>query len=287
MSSLKQSIFWVALYLVAIVILAQFDYYDETIIIDFAKYFYITALLVIPVTVFLPSISKVNVSIPMIVWGGVYLAELQYFDRSSSIDSFVVMLLEFILIEVGAWLGYQLAFGISHAESVMDAMALGAFPNRTLSIEDASKQIKTEFTRSRRFHRPLGMVVLKAYTDEQVRIKELMANFQSDLRNRFSFARIGQVIDEHIRQTDMVFRDRGSRFVVLCPETDRENARVLARRITEAIEHRTGMQVHFGVADFPNDAINFDDLMDVALSRLAHPEKDLNSIPTPENVEVH
>jgi len=287
MSSLKQSLFWSAFYITAILILAQFDYFEDTNVIDFANYFYIVAIVIIPVTIFVPSISKVNVFLPMFVWGCIYLVLLQSLNRTaSSTDSFAVVVLEFVLVETGAWLGYQLAFGIRHAESIMDAMALTAFPNRTQFIDDSFKQIKTEFTRSRRFHRPLGLLVLRVHTDDRVRIKEMVATIQNDLWSRFSFARVGQVIDEHIRQTDMVFRDRGSRFVVLCPETDRQNTEVLARRILEAIEHRTGMQVNFGVADFPNDAINFDDLMDVALSRLAHPEKDLNLLKTPESIEV-
>jgi GGDEF domain-containing protein len=289
MSSLKKSIFWVTVYLSAIVILAQFDYFDDTIIIDFAKYFYITGLLVVPVTVFIPSISKVNVFVPMFVWGCIYLVVMQSFDRAASSvdDSFIVAILEFIMIEAGAWLGYQLALGINHAESVMDAMALAAFPNRTQSLQDASRKIKTEFTRSRRYHRPLGLLVLQFHLDEHVRINELVASIQNDLSSRFSFARIGQVIDEHIRQTDMVFRERGNRFVILCPETTRENVEVLARRIVEAVEHRTKMQVDCGVADFPNDALNFDDLLDLAISRLARQDKSAELMHTHENVEVH
>jgi hypothetical protein len=59
----------------------------------------------------------------------------------------------------------------------------------------------------------------------------------------------------------------------------------------EAIEHRTGVRVVWGVAGFPVDAINFDDLMDAAVSRFAYPlleaeKKDLAS-PRPESVEVH
>lgn len=289
MSTLKQSIFWVAFYLIAVVILAQFDY-QEAPIIDFAKYFYLTAIVVVPATVFFPSVSKVNVFIPMAIWGCIYLVILQMLDRSASAPhgSLAIVTLEFVLVEAGVWLGYQLAFGISHAESVMDAMALTAFPNRTQSLQDSSKQIKTEFTRSRRFHRPIGLLVLQIAPGEHIQIKEMIASIQHDLWNRFSFARIGQIIDEHIRQTDMVFHERGSRFVILCPETEYDNTLVLAKRIVDAIEHRTGLQVKFGAADFPNDAINFDDLLDIALARLVHPAaKDSNLMSTPESVEVH
>jgi GGDEF domain-containing protein len=209
-------------------------------------------------------------------------------DRTASSPngSFAVVLLEFILVEVGAWLGYQVAYGISHAESVMDAMALTAFPNRTMHIHEASRQIKTEITRCRRFHRPLGLLVLQIHADDHIRIKELVGSMRQDLWNRFSFARIGQVIDEQIRQTDMVFRERGGRLVILCPETDQENITILAKRISETVEHRTGIRVDTGYAGFPDDAINFDDLMDTAITRLTHPERYRTTLPEPENIEV-
>ena len=272
MSNLKNSIFWIAFYLTGIVVLAQFDY-NDTPIVDFAKYFYFAAIVVLPATIFFPSISKVNVWIPMAVWGAIYVSLLQVIDRTASSDgAFGTVVLEFILVEAGVWLGYQLAYGISHAESVMDAMALTAFPNRTQDIQEAGKQIKIEFTRSRRFHRPLGLLVLQVASDNHLHIKELVANIQHDLWNRFSFARVGQVIDEQVRQTDMVFRDRSSRFVILCPETDRTGVQSLAIRIVEAIEHRAGVHFIWGLADFPGDAINFDDLLDIAVSRMIHPE---------------
>lgn len=270
MSSLKQSIFWLTFYLAIVFILAQFDYVDSPII-DFAKYFYFMVMVAVPATIFFPFIAKVNVLVPLIVWGSIYLVMLQALDRTVSApnSTFPIILLEFILVLIGIWLAYQLANGISHAESVMDAMALSAFPNRTQNIQEASKQIKTEVTRSRRYHRPLSLLVLQINpSDQHLAVEQMVFKIQHDLESRFSFARIGQVIDEYSRQTDMVFRERRNRFVVLCPETDYQNSQILAQRICDAIENRTGIQVAWGVAAFPDDALNFDDLMDVANSKL-------------------
>ncbi len=271
MSNLKQSIFWVTFYLAIIFVLAQFDYSDSPII-DFAKYFYFLAMIAVPATIFFPFVSSANVVIPMVIWGAIYLILLQVLDRTSSApySTFPIILLEFILIEIGVWLAYQLANGISHAESIMDVMALSAFPNRTIDIDQASKQIKIEITRSRRYHRPLGLIVLQASPDENLTNAELVSVLKKDLSRRFSFARIGHVVDEHIRQTDMVFRDRFNRFVIFCPETAFQNTQILAERIEEAIRIKTGRQVLWAVAAFPDDALSFDDLLDVANAKLAH-----------------
>lgn len=269
MSSLRQSIFLVATYLAAIFVLAQFDYTNSPII-DFAKYFYFAVMVAVPVTIFFPKITKVSVVIPMILWGSIYFVLLQMLDRSVSVpnSTFAIVLLEFVLVLLGVWLGYQLADGISHAESILDAMAISAFPNRVQDIHEASRQIKVEITRSRRYYRPLSLVVLSAEISGSSS-PSFFFNIQHDLTNRFSVARMSQIIDEHIRQTDLVFRDQRSRFIILCPETKKEDSVLLAERIMGVVKNMTGLDLFFGTAVFPDDAINFDDLIDAAFHRLS------------------
>jgi hypothetical protein len=271
MSSLKQSIFWVSFYIAAIFLLAQFDYSDSPII-DFAKYFYFSVMVAVPSTVFFPNINKVNVAVVVTIWGCIYFALLQMLDRSVSApnSTFAIVLLEFVLLLIGVWLAYQLADGISHAESILEAMALSAFPNRVIGLHEASQKIKLEITRSRRYYRPMSIVVLSAEISLAASSGNLLLNIQHDLSNRFSIARIGQVIDEHARQTDMVIRDDRNRFILLCPETNYESSMLLANRINEIVKRMTGIDMFYGAAAFPDDAINFDDLVDVALGRLSN-----------------
>lgn len=270
MTSLKRSLFWAALYLAAIFVLGQTDYISSPIV-DFASYFYITVMVAVPVTLFFPSISRVSVFVPVLVWAGVYMVILQTINRSGSTvaGEFSVIVMEFILLEVGVWISYQLAGQISHAESLMDALALSAFPNRAHDIEAEEKRIKIELTRSRRYHRPLGLVVIESESDDEKLAREMLKSIQHDLMLRFTSARVGQIIDDRVRQTDLVMRDHHGRFIILCPETDLDSATLMARRISQAITERTNLQVLYGVAAFPDEALTFDDLLHKAKSRAA------------------
>jgi GGDEF domain-containing protein len=208
--------------------------------------------------------------VPLSVWAGVYLVLLQIIDRglSANIDEFSVIVLEFVLLEAGVWFAYQLAVQLSHAESIMDALALSAFPNRAHDIEEEQQRIKIELTRSRRYHRPLSLVVIESLGDDEKVAIEMLKGIQHDLMNRFTSARVGQIIDDRIRQTDLVLRDHRGRFVILCPETDLPSAELLAKRIIHAIKERTDLHVLFGVAAFPDEALTFDDLLHTARERL-------------------
>ena len=269
MTYLKRSFFWAAFYLAVIFVLGQTDYSGRPII-NFASYFYLAVILAVPVTLFFPSISRVSSYVPLSVWAGVYLVLLQIVDRglSANTDEFSVIVLEFVLLEVGVWFAYQLAVQLSHAESIMDALALSAFPNRAHDIEEEQQRIKIELTRSRRYHRPLSLVIIESLSaDDKVAI-EMLKGIQHDLMNRFTSARVGQIIDDRIRQTDLVLRDYRGRFVVLCPETDLASAELLAKRIVQAVKERTDLLVLFGVAAFPDEALTFDDLLHTASERL-------------------
>ena len=269
MTNLKRSFFWAAFYLAVVFVLGQTDYAGRPIV-NFASYFYLAVILAVPVTLFFPAISRVSAYVPLSVWAGVYLVLLQIIDRdlTANTGEFSVIVLEFVLLEAGVWFAFQLAAQLSHAESIMDALALSAFPNRAHDIEEEQQRIKIELTRSRRYHRPLSLVVIEALGNDAKIATEMLKGIQHDLMNRFTSARVGQIIDDRIRQTDLVLRDHRGRFVVLCPETDLASAELLAKRIIQAITERTDLQVFFGTAAFPDEALTFDDLLHTARERL-------------------
>ena len=269
MTNLKRSFFGVALYLAVIFVLAQADYANRPII-NFANYFYLAVMVAMPFTLFFPSISRISVLAPMGLWAGVYLLLLQTLNRKLSTPSsdLSVIVLEFILLEVGVWSIHQLSVQVSQAESIMAALALSAFPNRSRDIDSENQRIKIELTRSRRYHRTLSIVVISAEPADEDKTRELAKSIQHDLLMQFSSARVGQIVDERIRQTDMVLRDHKGRFIVLCPETDFTNVALLAERIAEAIREKTALRVRWGVAAFPDEALTFEDLLQKAESRL-------------------
>jgi GGDEF domain-containing protein len=276
MTNLKRSFFGAAVYLAVIFVLGQADYADRPLI-NFANYFYLAVLVAMPLTLFFPKISRISVYVPLLFWAVVYIALLQLINRNYSANrgELAVIALEFMMLEVGVWFAHQLASQISHAESIMDALALSAFPNRARDIESETQRIKIELTRSRRYHRPLSVVMIQSESDDEKLIREAFKNIQHDLMSRFTSARVGQIVDDRVRQTDLVLRDYQGRFIVLCPETDLPNASLLAKRISQAIKERTNLRVLWGVAAFPEEALTFEDLLQKARQRLI----DSNSLP--------
>jgi len=271
MTNLKRSFFWAAFYLAFILILGQTDYAGKPII-NFASYFYMAIMIAIPATLFFPAISKVPVYVPFLAWAVIYMVVLQSIDRTNSTTSieFSIVVLEFILLEAGVWIAHQLAVQISYAESLMDALAFGAFPNRVHGIEAESQRIKVELTRSRRYQRPLSLLVIEVEPEVGMVALPTMKSIQTDLMSRFTFARVGQIIDDLIRQTDLFLKDRRGRHVILCSETNFSSVELLAKRISRTVEDKTGRRASWGIASFPDEALTFDDLLQKASDRLVN-----------------
>jgi hypothetical protein len=254
-----------------ILVLGQADYIGRPII-NFASYFYLVAMIGVPLTLFFPGVTRVSTKIPMMFWGGIYFLLLIFIDRNlttTSSNELSIIVLEFVLLETGIWLAHQLAQQINHAESIMDELAVGAFPNRSQELDEASNRVKIELTRSRRYHRPLSLLLMEVDPNAHKKNGEVLKHIQYDIANRFTAARVGQIIDERIRQTDMVLRDRQWTYVILCPETDYSSVLLLAKRISEAVKEKTGSDVLWGIAAFPEEALTFEDLMMKARQRLS------------------
>jgi len=58
-TNLRRSFFWAALYLALILVLGQADYIGKPII-NFASYFYVVAMISVPVTLFFPGVTRFN-----------------------------------------------------------------------------------------------------------------------------------------------------------------------------------------------------------------------------------
>ena len=138
----------------------------------------------------------------------------------------------------------------------------GLFNSRHLQ-----RQLETELVRARRFGRPISVLFLDLDHFKKVN------DTHGHQRGSAVLREIGQLLVRQLRTVDIPVRYGGDEFVVLLPETDREQATICAWRLREAVSNHAflgseGLAVHItaslGVAAFPQDASSGDDLMRVA-----------------------
>jgi diguanylate cyclase (GGDEF)-like protein len=141
------------------------------------------------------------------------------------------------------------------------------------SITDGLTGIKTrrffwealsaEWKRASRSGRPFSVVLIDL--DKFKEVNDSMGHFEGDL----VLARVGRLLEQKSRQSNVVARYGGDEFIVLMPDTGAEQAQVLAERLRQWIAADPMLSEHqvtgsFGVASFPMHGFSIEDIIRVA-----------------------
>jgi len=133
------------------------------------------------------------------------------------------------------------------------------------------EQLAHEVERSLRYEQPLSLVLL-----DMNNFKEINDRYGHFMGDRF-LALVGEVVDRHIRASDVGARYGGDEFVIILPSTPRPEAEATAAKLAAAVANCAAMTatgetvqlgISFGVASCPEEARTPSDLIECADRRL-------------------
>src|SRR5713226_541746 len=137
--------------------------------------------------------------------------------------------------------------------------------NRRLFGESFEK----ELNRARRYNQPLGLVILDLHRFKEVNDQHGHPRGDDVLRATAA------TLKKALRTSDSAFRIGGDEFALLLPQTDAEQALALSRRVETVfiemihpLQLSVGVSMDHGVATFPQDGEQADQLIRVADERL-------------------
>jgi diguanylate cyclase (GGDEF)-like protein len=123
--------------------------------------------------------------------------------------------------------------------------------------------LSSELKRASRSGRPISVVLMDL--DKFKLVNDTKGHLEGDL----VLARVGRLLEQKCRQSNVVARYGGDEFIILMPETGVEQAQILAERLrlwigqdpTLSEHHITGS---FGVGSFPVHGFSMEDIIRVA-----------------------
>jgi diguanylate cyclase (GGDEF)-like protein len=123
--------------------------------------------------------------------------------------------------------------------------------------------LSSEWKRASRSGRPFSVVLVDL--DKFKEVNDSLGHLEGDL----VLARVGRLLEQKCRQSNVVARYGGDEFVILMPETGIEQAQVLAERLRLWLATDPMLEEHhitgsFGVASFPLHGFSMEDLIRVA-----------------------
>jgi len=107
------------------------------------------------------------------------------------------------------------------------------------ALEDA---LRTRFALMYRYEQPFSIIILDI--DHFKRINDERGHVEGDR----TLQEMASLLDETVRETDLVARYGGEEFVVVIPQTDLQGGTIFAERIRQLVERKLEITVSGGVA---------------------------------------
>ena len=269
MNNLKNSIVFLFFYLLMILGVAQVNYIEENVL-NFSPAFFVLMAAAVLAGLFIPSAFRASIYLYLMFWSLVYGATWWvYWRYQMDIVNPQVLIIQFILLEIAAGLAFDVGVQLFHLNELFERLATSTYPNRTLRVEHAQDRIGAELTRSRRYHHPLSLLVVEIGKTSKKEVGKQFEGLRADLLRRFAVAKIGQIINDNARETDLILNDKNGRFLVMCPETDFSRSIQFADRLQRAVAEAVGVELVCGTAAFPDEALTFEKLLERAESRIS------------------
>jgi hypothetical protein len=132
-------------------------------------------------------------------------------------------------------------------------------------VQEAYKEIEAEIYRSRRFRRPLSVIVLEHDTkDLQTNVKKLSEEAQRAMMEQYFSVILAKELASQLRETDMLLEnDKNGRLLILSPDTGVSESETLIKRLY-SLTKGSDFSIKFGAATFPEHALAFEHLLDHA-----------------------
>lgn len=172
------------------------------------------------------------------------------------------------LFLVAVYLAQNLAINMKELELNAHAFSFANI-RKVKRVQEAYKEIEAEIYRSRRFQRPLSVIVLEQETkDLQTNIKNLSQNAQRAMMEQYFSVILAKELATQLRETDLLLEnDKNGRLVIFSPDTGVKEAETLIKRLN-ALTRSTEFSINFGAATFPDHALAFEQLLEHAESNL-------------------
>jgi GGDEF domain-containing protein len=292
MRRLQASILYLLIHLAILFNIERLDL-DGKDTIDLATAVYPLALLAIITILSIKVLRRLPLPVLIALWTAVYFViKLVLISQRPLVGGIYTYLsfTELGLFLIAVFLAQKLGLDI---EEYQEAARIFAFANvsKIKRVEEAQEEIQTELYRSRRFQRPLSIIVLEQDESKiQANINKVVLDVQDSLMKKYISAMVARELSAQLRQTDILLEhDKKGRLIILSPDTDDDGIKAFIHRLS-LLARNDLFSINFGAATFPNHALTFEQLLEQAESNLQQqidtPLSMDTPIDAPKEVEV-
>lgn len=168
------------------------------------------------------------------------------------------------------FLSYQVRRALEEFRDAIEMITFSDKGRHLQKINEAQELVDIEINRSRRTERPLSVMVFQTDTSSlNMTMHRLVQEVQRSMMQRYVLSMTAKAFSRYLRRTDIIFEDhKPGRLILLTPEVGEGEAAKVGERIARLVEERLGVTVNYSFAAFPQQALTFEELLNVADQRL-------------------
>lgn len=171
---------------------------------------------------------------------------------------------EICAIEVTVLIAHLVSRSLRELAEAVSFSLVGHLKSSAAPFELGQSAIYREIHRARRHKRSVSMLsILPLGSEEGVAPLPMLERMQRESLQRYVRAQLADLLVEEMDDSDIVTQ-RAGHFVAVMPETGREEASLVAKRIEAMAQERLGLPLRIGMSSFPDQEITFDKLLESA-----------------------
>jgi len=276
--------------------LENFPWNGSVALLNIHAFVYLLMVIGFVIIFLIPNIQQFSVFV-FFFFGSIAYFALRIFVFNDqpilSEQTILATLTEYILLLTGLYLAYEITTQIRRLENFVEEVYLPNHEQRIMKVQAAKEEINTEFIRSRRHQHPLSLLVVRPETKlTEAELKKATQEIQKHMISRFVSVSLAKIISREARRTDLIVSQSESdhRFLILCPETRGTDTINLAERIRSTVMDRLGININYGIASFPEEALTYEELLQRAEFQLylnkEGPQEIIQSVPAIQSGEI-
>ncbi|GAB4533254.1 MAG: hypothetical protein Kow0063_15010 [Anaerolineae bacterium] len=252
-----------------------------------SRFAYIYVALAALITLALPVLHRLPLWI--LGSGGVALFLLlrAWFGYPIWVENLNVMVTEICAVLVTGLLTRQVIGAVREFEDSIVNFTIKRVGRQTRAFDIEQGEMYQEVRRARAFNRPLALIAIEPAADSfEVAVERMVEEVQQATMKQYVLARLAKTIEDQLGPYSVIAQD-GDRFLVLLPESSREDVPRLTAQLRGQVRDSTGLEVKIGFATLP-EVDTFNGLVEAAyidMKRVAQPASEEALIPRATSIQ--
>ncbi len=162
------------------------------------------------------------------------------------------------------FLSSQLARQLDEIKETISSFIIEPLTKGINPFESSQSLIYREIRRARQHQLEVSLLAVEINDQSlKLNLNRFIREFENEIIQSYVNARAGKIFVEKLHITDIVSQ-RGGHFVILLPETGKENTDKIIQRLQSIAMDKLGVTLKIGVATFPEEATTFEELLENA-----------------------